>query len=65
MIINEKLQTKSILILLFLISIFSINSNSNQDDANAIIHSKNLLNYNLIQYIIIFRFFLPFFLFFF
>ena len=65
MIINEKLLTKSILILLFLISIFSINSNSNQDDANAIIHSKNLLNYNLIQYIIIFRFFLPFFLFFF
>jgi hypothetical protein len=65
MIINEKLLTKSILILLFLISIFSINSNSNQDDANAIIHSKNLLNYNLLQYIIIFRFFLPFFLFFF
>jgi hypothetical protein len=65
MIINKKLLTKATLIFLFLISIFSINSNSNQDDANAIIHSKNLLNYNLIQYIIIYRFFLPFFLFFF
>ena len=63
--LNTQLIVKFILSFFFLISIFSINSNSNQNDVKYIIYSNNFFNHTLLEYVIFFRFFLPFVLFFF